>query len=731
MMRLKEIEISGFKSFAKKSNLSFQSRVTCIVGPNGSGKSNVVEAIRFVLGEQSMKSLRGKGGSDLIFKGSKGVSSASRAYVAISFDNKDRVFSFNNEGSTIAVDFDEISISREVFSDGANTYKINNSEVRLKDIVELLASVHIGSTGHHIISQGEADRILSSNNKDRRQILEDALGLKIYQYRIRESERKLEKSEINMKEVASLRRELSPHLTFLKKQVEKIEKAEELRRELSEKFDKYFSDESKELKKERVETSERIKNINEDIKNANKVTGERQEPSVKKDSPEELEIITLRDQERSLESKKNDIAKNLGKLEGKIEAIRDSQKEKNEKTYPASFFFGILSKIKKVSQILQENGEKEEAVILLSEIIKESENFGGVESNSENSTSLTVLVSELEEEKKKLGSLDIEVSDVRSKIRTLEAKIITKREEEREGERKYYEEKEKLVRLEGEKSRLEEHLNSILIKETNLDEDRKSIQMIVGRSFDTETNSQISYDARIQEVLKRDIERLKIRLEDSGGAGSGDVLKEYRDTEERDQFLKRELEDLESSIKNLKALIKDLRDTLDNEFKKGVSEVNKSFNEFFQTMFGGGSAHLTITVEHGRGEDPEDARAEYKFERGVEIGVSLPQKKVRELGMLSGGERSLVSIALLFAMSAVNPPPFLVLDETDAALDESNSRRYGDMLEKLSKHSQLIVVTHNRETMSRASSLYGVTIGLDGASKLLSLKFEEAKSYAK
>ena len=126
MMRLKEIEVSGFKSFAKKSNLSFQSRVTCIVGPNGSGKSNVVEAIRFVLGEQSMKSLRGKGGSDLIFKGSKGVPSASRAYVAISFDNKDRVFSFNNEGSTIAVDFDEISISREVFSDGANIYKINN-----------------------------------------------------------------------------------------------------------------------------------------------------------------------------------------------------------------------------------------------------------------------------------------------------------------------------------------------------------------------------------------------------------------------------------------------------------------------------------------------------------------------------------------------------------------------------------------------------------------------------
>ena len=110
--------------------------------------------------------------------------------------------------------------------------------------------------------------------------------------------------------------------------------------------------------------------------------------------------------------------------------------------------------------------------------------------------------------------------------------------------------------------------------------------------------------------------------------------------------------------------------------------------------------------------------------------MSLPQKKVKELNALSGGERSLVSIALLFAMSQVNPPPFLVLDETDAALDESNSRKFGDMLEKLSKQSQLVVVTHNRETMSRADVLYGVTIGSDGASKLLSVKLAEAEAIA-
>ena len=117
-------------------------------------------------------------------------------------------------------------------------------------------------------------------------------------------------------------------------------------------------------------------------------------------------------------------------------------------------------------------------------------------------------------------------------------------------------------------------------------------------------------------------------------------------------------------------------------------------------------------------------------EEGIEIDISLPRKKVKGLMMLSGGERALTSIALIFAMSAVNPPPFIILDETDAALDEANSRKYADMIERLSDRSQLILITHNRETMSRASVLYGVTM-MQGVSELLSIKFEEGVQYAK
>ena len=168
-------------------------------------------------------------------------------------------------------------------------------------------------------------------------------------------------------------------------------------------------------------------------------------------------------------------------------------------------------------------------------------------------------------------------------------------------------------------------------------------------------------------------------------------------------------------------------------------------------MFGGGKADLSVVreVRRKRKSDMEDLDSALSGEsdmgveganldtentdgpEGLEVNVSLPRKKVKGLMMLSGGERALTSIALLFAISQVNPPPFIILDETDAALDEANSKKYGDMIESLSLHSQLILITHNRETMSRAGVIYGVTMSGDGASKLLSIAFDDAVKVAK
>ncbi|MDB5194688.1 MAG: Smc, chromosome segregation ATPase, chromosome segregation protein, partial [Parcubacteria group bacterium] len=223
-------------------------------------------------------------------------------------------------------------------------------------------------------------------------------------------------------------------------------------------------------------------------------------------------------------------------------------------------------------------------------------------------------------------------------------------------------------------------------------------------------------------------------------SGGEEVMKEFTDTSERDEFLARELLDLEKSAESLRALIKDLEERLTTEFSSGIDKINIEFGALFTQMFGGGEAHLTLVKEKKKkaevilegGEEMDDeSESDEVVQEGLDISVSLPRKKIRGLMMLSGGERALTSIALLFAISAVNPPPFIILDETDAALDEANSRRYGDMVTMLSKHSQLILITHNRETMSRAGVIYGVTMGSTGISKLLSIAFDEAVQVAK
>lgn len=243
-------------------------------------------------------------------------------------------------------------------------------------------------------------------------------------------------------------------------------------------------------------------------------------------------------------------------------------------------------------------------------------------------------------------------------------------------------------------------------------------------------------ERRVQEERKRSLERIKIRLEEAGGTGE-DIRQEHKEVSEREAFLARELDDLAASAAGLRALIVDLETELEKHFTLGLTQVNASLGEYFALMFGGGGARLALEEPEvePEGEDFEESLDEgmpkEKERPGIEIVVNLPKKKVRSLMQLSGGERALTSIALIFAMSQVNPPPFLILDETDAALDEANSRRYGDMIENLAQKSQLIVITHNRETMSRAGILYGVTMGGDGVSKLLSVKFDEAVAVAK
>ena len=755
-MVLKKIELTGFKSFAKKTELSFNAPVTAIVGPNGSGKSNVVEAIRFVLGEQSIKSLRGKGGADMIFKGSRALPALSRAAVTITFDNAKRRFVLPKTGEKeLKLDFDEIAITREVYSDGSNKYSINGTEVRLKDILELVASVNIGSSGHHIISQGEADRLLSSNPKDRRGMIEDALGLRIYQYRLRESERKLEKTLINMKEVQALRREIVPHLTFLKKQVEKVEKAKELRTELAGLYQHYFATETGLLAQQKDTVAADKKQLVESLRVLDVALEKLQVvEGATIESPFRETIQKNETELNKLQSTRDELSRRLGRVEGSLEsALQEHTREvtpsvrATPKVLPIDHVKNFLVEIRDRDTFLTDTdvnvlrARLESIRTKISHFISEIE--GGAEELLRDPAVLLSINTRIESFRAEIETINTELAELervemalRTTVDELRVKEHAYRDSRMSDERKRYELIAERHDAEAKLERLQYEEETYKTRSEMYETEKHEAMILVGRdAFAKPTTT----DTDTNDVRRKRIERIKIRLEDMGAAGGSDTLKEYEETLTRDQFLAHELDDLSLAIDQLRALITELKSTLDREFKSGVEKINTQFNEFFSTMFGGGSAFLSITVEHKRpsrdAEEDEivvaEEKGDFEFERGIDIHVSLPQKKVKELSMLSGGERSLTSIALLFAMSQVNPPPFLVLDETDAALDEANSRRYGDMIETLSRYSQLIVVTHNRETMSRATVLYGVTIGADGGSKLLSIQFEEAVKIAK
>ncbi len=737
-MYLKSIELSGFKSFAKKNGFEFNTPISSIVGPNGSGKSNVAEAFRFVLGEQSIKSMRGKRGEDLIWNGSNSEPRANRASVKVTFDNERRVFD---------LDFQEVTIERVVSRDGANEYFINGSSVRLKDIIELLASAHIGASGHHIISQGEADKVISATPKDRKSMIEDALGLKLYQYKRAESERKLEKTFENIAQVEALRKEIAPHLRFLKKQVEKLEKTESLREELlttaKEYFkreEKYIAEAKKLLESERLPLTGALKKLEIELAEAKKTLAE----AGKKEHKEYL-ILELEKELSATRTLKDALGRELGKTEGLMHAQEGVVKKQEQ--LAQSDEHKMIS-LKEVESLYKELENETEGPGLLQRIKEKFLSF--IKSRRDSADSSLILEAKKAIEELKIEKLEVEkkFAEALAKEKKFQADYESLKKEVERAKDSDNSAQIAVFRIMSEENELHSKLNLLKLREEkvrgeeeNFKRELTELSHLVGAEVLKYVDVHISLkeERLAQEERQRSIQKLKVRFEDASVAGSDEMLKEFRETSERDEFLARELTDLERSAESLKSLIKDLETRLATEFETGLKNINREFGKLFTKVFDGGEAELSLVKESVKkvsageeGEVPEVIDiSDTKPEEGLEIKISLPRKKVRSLMMLSGGERALTSIALIFAISAVNPPPFIILDETDAALDEANSKKYGDMIELLSKYSQLILITHNRETMSRAGVIYGVTMGSSGISKVLSISFDEASEVAK
>lgn len=222
-MYLKRLELQGFKSFADKTILEFKPGITSVIGPNGSGKSNISDSIRWVLGEQSMKSLRGANSSDVIFAGTQNRKSLGFAEVSIIIDNSD---------GKLPIEYNEVTVTRKIYRSGETGYFINKTPCRLKDILELFMDTGIGKDGYSIIGQGKIDEILSNKSEDRRRIFEEAAGIVKYRTRKQESEKKLEQTKLNLLRINDILTEIEGTIEPLKIQSEKAKKFLDLREEL-------------------------------------------------------------------------------------------------------------------------------------------------------------------------------------------------------------------------------------------------------------------------------------------------------------------------------------------------------------------------------------------------------------------------------------------------------------------------------------------------------------------
>ena len=265
-MYLKRLEMQGFKSFADKTVLEFMPGITTVIGPNGSGKSNISDAIRWVLGEQSMKSLRGAKSEDVIFAGTQNRKSLGFAEASLIFDNSD---------SRLPVEYNEVVVTRKLYRSGESGYYINKTPCRLKDVLELFMDTGIGKDGYSIIGQGKIDEILSNKSEDRRHIFEEAAGVVKYRVRKAESEKKLEHTKLNLLRINDILSEIESNIEPLKAQSEKAKKFLDLREELKsieiglfiyninsfkEKLEKIIEDEEI-LKNDNNEATAKLENI--------------------------------------------------------------------------------------------------------------------------------------------------------------------------------------------------------------------------------------------------------------------------------------------------------------------------------------------------------------------------------------------------------------------------------------------------------------------------------------
>jgi len=741
-MYLHKLEIQGFKTFAKKTVINFPPEnenshsLTVIVGPNGSGKSNIADAIRWCLGEQSMKQLRGQKTEDIIFSGSKGKVRSGFAEVKMTFDNTDHA---------LKLDFKEITITRRIYRDGDSEYLLNNKKVRLSDIKILLAEAGIGQRTYTVVAQGMIDHVLTSSPEERKVFFDDATGVRSLQMKRQQSISKLKKASQNLSEIEMLTNQIEPRLRILRRQVSRIKEREGLEIRLNNLQKRYYGTMWQRFSLELSNDKNHLSKVNKEIQN------KRDELKTGDAKLLDLEKQTLSntDEDDKIYRETQQIYKNAQKYLSKsreihFEAERDLElarvrSQSSWSPLPLTEIIRGLDAILRVDQNIGVEKVVEAVRNLRDRLTKpQSEKFIPDEKLL---NAIQIAKQEVESAKTALNKSEDELSKIRNTNKKDTSAI--------------FDSQRKLRALQNELNTLEQKANSVRIDLAKIETRRDQLL----REVKEELNLGVKYleslrnqeDAHIQKT-REEMLGIKRKLE-MIGAIDENVEEEYKETQEKYTFLMEQSSDLKKAVESSEKLISELDTQIKTTSEKALKAINIEFQKYFKLLFEGGSCSIVklqtdekeesqttqnrameqLSRDYMEGDDDarelsENLKKNRRIITGIDIQATPPGKKLKSLNLLSGGERALTSIALLSAIMTVNPSPFVVLDEVDAALDEANTLRFAKILNELRKLTQFIVVTHNRATMESADLLYGVTMGDDGISNLVSVNMTDLDS---
>ena len=730
-MQLKHIKLAGFKSFVDPTKISFPTNMVGVVGPNGCGKSNVIDAVRWVLGELSAKNLRGESMVDVIFNGSENRKASGQCSIELLFDNSSAKI-----GGEYA-SFNEVSIKRVMTRDAQSDYFINNTKCRRKDVQDIFLGTGLGPSSYAIIEQGMVSKLVSAKPDELRTHIEEAAGVSKYRERRKETESRIKRTRENLSRVKDIRDEIGRLIKRLENQAKAAEKYNVLKKDKAKlELDKAILF-SIEAKSNRDDLQKKLDSLNRDlqIKNAESETVQSQIDQFRTENESVLseyesaqknfyavgaEIAKREANLQNINKNDQETKSNLEKVKQNLEKAKETEKNFDELSPSEKAMHILNSMINTIEKYGITNDNIKEKAIELKGLLTDILNIASAQSKTLTEEYLSRqndLEDQIANAEKLKKSIEDEMKDFVDKSSSAESVLVSLRQKQS----KFNEE---LRELENKKSIADLDSRSISEKITNIRIEQKTYEVNLDNSnkkikeagIDIEKIDFSEYQNITLEELEDNLVNIETKIIKLGAINLA-APEEIEEESKRKEELDEQYDDLTEALDKLTGAIKKIDQETKTIFKESFDSVNLKLKEMFPKLFGGGLAELTLTEE--------DA-----LNAGVILMARPPGKKNSSISQLSGGEKALTALALVFAIFDLNPAPFCLLDEVDAPLDDLNTLRFINMVEEMSKTVQFIFITHNKVSMERSDYLMGVTMQEAGVSRMVSVDVNKALELA-